>query len=411
VSIDIRLLTADDDLEPELDLAARAFGPYGAQEREQRLTKTRATVGAGQYLAAFDGSAQVASAKYFDMRQWWHGRSLAMAGVAGVKVAPEEQGRGVGRALMTGLLEQMAARGYPLSALYPATSSLYRSLGWEMAGGQYAVTMPSRSLRSLLPPDPLAQPPAAAAAAPAAAAIRRAGPADVAEMIALEGDLHASRRDCGPVTYDAQTLAGLIDDPDIYCYLAPDGQLAYQWDRGNDELLVYAITAGSAPTARALWSIVASHGTMVKGVRAFVDPADPVSWLVRDPDVILSRPEMWMLRLIDAPAAIAGRGFPGGPDLTVALALQDAQLPANSGQWLLELSGGKGSLVRFDNDSGPAAGLGPALRLGSRGLAALYAGTSLATLRIAGLATGGDPGGDAALDDAFACTAYMQDYF
>jgi predicted acetyltransferase len=408
VSIDIRLLTADDDLEPELDLAARAFGPYGAQEREQRLTKTRATVGAGQYLAAFDGSAQVASAKYFDMRQWWHGRSLAMAGVAGVKVAPEEQGRGVGRALMTGLLEQMAARGYPLSALYPATSSLYRSLGWEMAGGQYAVTMPSRSLRSLLPPDPLAQPPAAA---PAAAAIRRAGPADVAEMFALEGDLHASRRDCGPVTYDAQTLAGLIDDPDIYCYLAPDGQLAYQWDRGNDELLVYAITAGSAPTARALWSIVASHGTMVKGVRAFVDPADPVSWLVRDPDVILSRPEMWMLRLIDAPAAIAGRGFPGGPDLTVALALQDAQLPANSGQWLLELSGGKGSLSRFDNDSGPAAGLGPALRLGSRGLAALYAGTSLATLRIAGLATGGDPGGDAALDDAFACTAYMQDYF
>lgn len=410
MSIDIRLLTADDDLESELDLAARAFGPFGAQEREQRLTSTRATVDVDQHLAAFDGSALVASARYFDMRQWWRGRSLPMAGVAGVKVAPEEQGRGVGRALMTSLLEQIAARGYALSVLYPVTNSLYRSLGWEMAGGQYEVVLPIRSLRSLLPPDPRAQAPDETAARPQAA-IRRAGPADVAEMIALDGDLHASWRDCGPVTYDAQTLAGLIDDPDIYCYLAPDGQLAYQWDRGSDELRVYAVAAGSASTTRALWSIVASHGTMVKDVRAIVNPADPVNWLLRDPDVSLRRRDMWMLRLVDAPAAITGRGFPSGADLTVALALQDAQLPANSGQWMLEISGGKGSLSRFDNDSGRSAGSAPALRLGSRGLAAMYAGTSLATLRIAGLATGGDPGRDEALDEAFACTAYMQDYF
>jgi predicted acetyltransferase len=32
-----------------------------------------------------------------DMRQWWHGRAVPMAGVAGIKVAPEYPGRGVGR--------------------------------------------------------------------------------------------------------------------------------------------------------------------------------------------------------------------------------------------------------------------------------------------------------------------------
>jgi predicted N-acetyltransferase YhbS len=438
VSIDVRALTDGDDLETELDLARRAFGPFGGAERERRLAGVRMMVGAGRHLAAFDGSRQVASAAYFDMRQWWRGRSLPMAGVAGVKVAPEEQGRGVGRSLMTGLLEQIAARGYPLSVLYPATTAIYRSLGWEIAGGQYQVTVPARSLRSLQPPDPQTDPqagrPAEASAGPGGEAarsggdaagrdgavagpgpgrpaIRRAGPADAAEMLAVEGELHAAARDCGPVTFDAETLTGLLDDPDIYCFLAPDGLLAYAWNRGSDEMRVYVLAAGSAETARALWSIVGSHGTMVQSVRAFVSPADPVSWLVREPGVTLARHETWMLRLVDAPAAIAGRGFPGGAALAVPLTLRDAQLPANTGQWLLEVNGGKSALTRAEADAGRPGSPAPPLRLGARGLAAMYAGTPLATLRSAGLAAGGSSGADAALDEAFAGTAYMFDYF
>ncbi|HEY5357363.1 MAG TPA: sterol carrier protein domain-containing protein, partial [Streptosporangiaceae bacterium] len=220
----------------------------------------------------------------------------------------------------------------------------------------------------------------------------------------------AAARHCGPATFDAATLAGLLDDPGIFCYLAPDGLLSYQWNRGGDEVLAYRVQAGSAATARALWSILASHGTMVPGVRAFVNPADPVSWLVREPDVTLHRREMWMLRLVDAPAAIAGRGFPESAALATPLSLRDAELPANSGQWVLEIGGGKGSLNRASPEPVPASSAGP-LRLGARGLAAMYAGTPLATLRQAGLAAGGEPGADPALDQAFAGTAYMFDYF
>jgi len=420
VSVVVRPLRADDDLEPDLDLGHRAFGPFGGEERERRLASVRAAVSAGQHLAAFDGSAMVASARYFDLRQWWYGRPLPAAGVADVKVAPEERGRGVGRALITGLLEQIKADGYALSVLYPATSAVYRSLGWELAGGQYDITVPARSLRSLQPPEPLTgasgtsagagQQGAADAAGGAGAAVRRAGPADAAEIIAREGELHAAARDCGPVTFDAATLADLLDDPGIYCYLAPDGFLAYRWNRGSDEMLAYCVRAGSAATARALWSILASHGTMVAAVRAFVNPADPVTWLVREPDVTLTRRHMWMLRLVDAPAAIAGRGFPDGAVLTVPLSLRDAQLPGNSGPWMLEISGGKGALTRAETTAGLAGSAGP-LRLGARGLAAMYAGTPLATLRQAGLAADGEPGADAALNEAFAGTAYMFDYF
>jgi hypothetical protein len=58
-----------------------------------------------------------------------------------------------------------------------------------------------------------------------------------------------------------------------------------------------------------------------------------------------------------------------------------------------------------------AAMTAAALALGARGFAALYAGTAMATLRRAGLAAGGDPGGDAALDGAFAVSSFMLDYF
>ncbi|HEU5418276.1 MAG TPA: GNAT family N-acetyltransferase [Streptosporangiaceae bacterium] len=401
--IDVRLLTADDDLEPEVDLAERAFG---GTRRDRHLRRARGLIADGRLIGVFDGPALVASAWYFDMRQWWHGRSLPMAGVAAVKVAPEERGRGVGRAMMTALLQQVAGRGYPLSVLYPAANGVYRATGWEFGGGQYEVTVPSRALRSLVAPDP-----AAGLADPGTTPVRRAGPADAAEMIAVDGALAAAARACGPITYSAADLAPLLSD-DVFCYLAPDGSLAYGWNRSQDEVLAYSVAAGSAATFRSLWSVLASHATMVGNVRAFVAPDSPLTWLTSQPDVRLRRKDAWMLRLVDAPAAIAGRGFPAGAVVTAALTLADDQLPANAGRWLLEISGGKGLLSRADGGSAalPAGG-GEPLRLGPRGLAALYSGTPLATLRIAGLVGGGEPAADAALDEAFGCTAYMYDYF
>jgi len=149
----IRRITPDDDVEELLDLARRAFGPFGGEARARRLADAGESIAAGRHLGAFDGGRMLAAAKYFDMVQWWHGRSLPMAGVAGVTVAPEARGRGLGRALMTALLTEIAARGYPLSALYPSTMTIYRSVGYEAAGGMYQVSMPARSLRALAPPD------------------------------------------------------------------------------------------------------------------------------------------------------------------------------------------------------------------------------------------------------------------
>jgi hypothetical protein len=151
-------------------------------------------------------------------------------------------------------------------------------------------------------------------------------------------------------------------------------------------------------------------------VRAQVGPSDPLWWMLREQDADIAERESWMLRLLDAPAAIAARGFPATV-LTVPLQITDDLRPANSGRWDLTVRAGEGRLSRYRTDRVPASPSGSppsesaSLALGARGLAALYAGTPVATLRRAGLADGGSPDADAALDGAFAATPFMLDGF
>jgi predicted acetyltransferase len=403
----IRPLSPDFDWDQYIDLTMRSFGPTDEARVQPNIEPI---VAAGRCLGAFDGGRLVGSALYHDMRQWWYGRPVPMAGVAGVKVAPEYRGQGVGRALMTALAALMAEHGYPLSALYPATMHIYRSLGWEIAGHRHEALLSPRALSSLARPEMKA------------AGIRRPGPGDAAEVLEVIGRAHEAARDCGPVTYDEATLRrwltrpGRYADKDRYTYLAPDGFLGYRWQRGHDEIFVERVVAASAGTTAALWAVAASNSSVVDTVRAQVGPSDPLWWMLREQDATIADRESWMLRLLDAPAAIAARGFPA-TDLAVPLQITDDVRPANSGRWDLTVRAGRGRLSRSRTErvSAPAdpacpGGQGP-LAVSARGLAALYAGTPVATLRRVGLADGGSPAADAALDGAFAATPYMLDSF
>lgn len=402
--MEIRALRADDDLAAQLDLSERAFGGKNASERETWHRFMDVAIGAGTALGVFDDGRAVGGAAYYDMRQWWCGRAVPLAGVSGVKIAPEDRGRGIGRRMMTMLLDDIAARGYPLSVLYPATMPLYRSLGWELAGGRYLAEVPSRSLWSLMPPDTAVAD--TAAGGMGRPELRRAGPADAQAVIDVIGRVHEALRDSGPVTWGADMAAIHLAKPDRYHYLCDDGFASYWWQDGSDKLFVQSVQGATAETVRGLWSVIASHGTMAESVQAWTDPSGPLWWLTaeRDPDV--RGRSMWMLRVVDAPAAIAARGFPAAVSVRATLIINDQSRPANSGRWLLTVTDGKGELT-------PAGtGSGQALMLGPRGLAALYAGTSVATLRQAGLASGASgAAADAAIDAAFGATPYILDAF
>jgi predicted acetyltransferase len=401
--LEIRLFGPGDDIEAELDLRRRAFGPIPAEDKPGWVTRLQASIDGGQMLGVFDGARLVASARYHNMRQWWHGRPLPMAGVAGVKVAPEERGRGIGRALMTGLLTELVERGYPVSTLYPSTLPVYRSLGWEVSGGRYETVMPARTLTALTSADPSL---GSAAARPAAPAVSRATASDAAAVIEVLGRVHRTLRDNGPNTRDPAEAATWLDDVDHFAYLADDGFLSYRWADGHLELQVDYLAAASAATAWAFWQILASHATMADKVSACLAPSDPIAWLTKEPTVVTTRAEDWMLRVADPAQAIAARGYPAAAALAVGIELSDPVLPANSGHWMLEVAGGSGKLGPADERRS-----GQPLRLGARGFAALFAGVPVATLRRAGLAAGGELAADEALDGAFGGPAFMTDYF
>jgi predicted acetyltransferase len=369
------------DVDAVHDLRTRAFGPSAKNaERTLRIIEE------GRILGVYDGSRLIASGYYHAFDQWWHGRAVPMGGVAGVAVAPEHRGRGVGRRLATGLLDLMDGR--PLSALYPATAPVYRSVGYEHAGAEYHLTLPPGPLRTL---------------ASGPVKVRRAEPADAAEVTALLRHLHADARHGGPIDRGEPFLRDVLADERLFSYLADDGFLCYGWSDGNRRLTVHRCVAGSPETARALWAVVGSGSSVAETVEARVAPDDPLLWLLRDRSEDDLRRVSWMLRVLDAPAAVAARGFPAAVSVDVPLVVDDEQRPGNAGSWRLVVDAGQGRLER-------ASGEHDAPRLPARGLAALYAGVPMATLRGAGIATGGDAA-DPFLDAAFATTPFMLDYF
>ncbi|GAA4241223.1 hypothetical protein GCM10022254_69180 [Actinomadura meridiana] len=383
--MEIRALTPD-DMDRVRDMQARAFGPMPDERWERMLRHTLPLLADGRKVAGFDGDRMIATGVVYDMTQWWHGRAVSAAGVSGITVAPEERGRGVGRRLMTELLDRCAGFGHAVSMLYPATTSLYRSVGWEHAGAQHHVELSTEALRGL-----------AADRVP----VRRVGPEDAAEVAAVVGRAHEAARDCGPVGWREERWSQLLESRETFSYLAEDGFLSYRWSEGNKGLEVLRVVASSERTQRALWAIVGSGSSTAESVRACVAPFDPVLWLIREREWDTIRRSQWMMRIVDVPAAIASRGYPPGVDVQASLHVDDPQRPANSGHWRLEVKDGEGRLERSGDDP-------DAVRLGARGLAALYAGVPVATLRRTGLLHGGDAD---ALAPAFAATPYSLDFF
>jgi predicted acetyltransferase len=380
------------DLDPDqfdaaFDIFVRSFGPVSESRRERWQRTVLEAVTDRRALGCHVGTQLVAMARINRYRQWWHGRTLPMAGIASVVVAPEHRGRGIGTRLIHATLDRAAGLGYPVSALYPETVPPYRNLGWEFAGARYVVRLPTEALRGLATtPVPL----------------RRVGPDQAGEILSVVRRCHTAARSSGPIDWDESDAHAWLAEERPFSHLAEDGFLAYHWE--GPDLQVDELVAGSTATALALWSLVGSGSSVANTVRACVGPDDPLRWLTREAVVRPAGQKPWMLRLVDVPAALAGRGYPAGLDAEVDLAVDDPQRPGNTGCWRLTVAAGAGRVA-------PVTDRPDALRLGPRGVATLYSGTPLATLRVAGLASGGEPAADALLDAIFGGNPYLLDDF
>lgn len=374
------LTTADRDT--AFDVRVRSFGPMDDRVWWDRLYDRSAE--RGRSIGVFADDTLVAWARLHGYRQLWGGRSLAMAGVAGVVIAPEWRGRGVSRLLMTQVLHRARDLGDVLSVLFPAAVPPYRQLGWEIAGAAPEYRISTNALRRLGSSD---------------VPVRRVTRADVAEVTEVVHRIRSAGYACGALDLSTDDVDDTLDD-DMFGYLAHDGVVVYGWK--HPDLYVDLFAAGSVETTRALWALVGSGASAVRDVLSPQPMHDPLGLISDTNPARELDEERWMLRILDAREAIAQRGFPRGVTAEIALRLEDPLVPANEGGFALLVADGRGVLTSSEPTD--------AAVLSANGLAALYAGTPTTTLRSSGLLRGSMTH-DPALDAVFGCRTSLVEHF
>jgi len=398
--LQVRDLTGDDH-DQAFDVRTRSFGKGDPSTREWWNTVQDTSIAQRRVLGVFDGDRLVGSAKARPFRQFWGGRPVAMAGIAGVVVAPEYRGRGVASLMLRSLAERAVELGDAVSALYPATVAPYRRSGWEMAGAQTRVSVDAHLLRGL---------------GSAEVPVRQGTRQDVDLAQRLLRDRYSREVANGAKLLTEQEIVDSVAEE--FAYFTDDGFVLYEWHEAD--LFVTCLVAESEASARALWGVVGSGSSVARRVHAFVSPDDPVHLLLPEEVGHDARQVRWMFRVLDPARAVGERGFPRDVTGSVVVELDDPLLPVNSGAWRLEVTAGRGSMTRLgvpgsprDDEGAPSGPAGaPPVRLGARGLAGLYAGTPLHVLRSAGLVGEVPPETAGFLDAAFRGRApYLLEYF
>jgi predicted acetyltransferase len=318
------------------------------------------------------------------MGQWFGGNSVPMLGIAGVAVAPEARGRGIARSLMRETLAEARRSNIALSTLYPATLTLYRLAGYELAGARFRFTARLRELplggrdQDVHPIDDVDRDKVEGAYRQWA--IVRSGALDRGEYIWRRV---RTPREGAARGFFVRGKAGV----EGYLYATERPRAA-----GGYDLILTDFVALSAHAARALLGLLADHRSTGELVIWHGGYPDPLHFELPEFATTVELQEHFMLRIVHVEAALAARGFPER-DADVELELTDAELPENAGRYRLSVRGGRAEVTR---------GGSGAVRLDIRALATLYSGF----VRASDLARSGRVAGDGAslqtLDALFA---------
>ncbi|MHC4846370.1 MAG: GNAT family N-acetyltransferase, partial [Planctomycetota bacterium] len=250
------------------------------------------------------GGEAVAGLLLVPMGQWFGGRSVPMTGIAGVGVPVDHRGGGHAVNLMRACVEELAAEGVPISALYPSTARLYRKAGWEIAGHRYVATVPPANIG--IADRGLTVRKITEADEPAIETVSNAVAANFPGY--LDRGQYIWRRIRTP--RDEPTHGFLVErdgEVDGYVYfIQTDGKDYHYEVRCTD------IAALSPETGRRLLTVLADHGTLASEAAFASAPHDPLLNLMPDRPWTLLVRDPWMLRIVDVPGALEARGWPTG---------------------------------------------------------------------------------------------------
>jgi predicted acetyltransferase len=387
----IRALTVD-DLPASWELTRIAFGG----DREAPSGWLRDRPGRVTWGAFDEGGRLVAKAMDRDQAHWFGGRLVAASGVAGVVTVPELRRAGLGRTVLTRTLHAARERGAAIATLFRTSPIPYRRVDFEEVGTLTWMTMPASALRGVGMPEGVTLRPAAPDDLAAVEEIYRTAARASAGMLERSGPLYAASDVLSE--FDGVTLAVREGRAEGYA----------SWNRtpgydASGRVNVFDLIGLTPDATNALLAMLASWADVAPTIGLRLPDGDAAPLLAPFTAAAVESREPWMLRVLDAPAAVAARGWPPHLSGSVDLELEDAVCPWNAGSWRLVLEGGEGRLE---------PGGSGAVRVTMRGLAVLYAGGATpAVLRRAGLLAG-DEAADAFLAAASAGPVpALLDYF
>ncbi|HWM86782.1 MAG TPA: sterol carrier protein domain-containing protein, partial [Kofleriaceae bacterium] len=164
----------------------------------------------------------------------------------------------------------------------------------------------------------------------------------------------------------------------------------------NTEISCREMVAETPGAARRLWTLLADERSFARELLVTGPPASPDHLLFAEQAPEVEWQMRWMLRICDVESALAARRYAPGIERRFALEVEDDQVARNRGRFTVELTSSRAKVSR---------GGGEPVRIGIRGLAALYSGyLSAEQLAAVGMASGASAD-LAALTTAFAGTA------
>lgn len=297
---------------------------------------------ADRLVCAYEGDRMVGAVACLAHHLWWHGRAVACGGVAGVVVAPEVRGADVARRMLAETFSRMQRRGECLSSLYPTTATLYRSMGYEIAGWYARRRIPIGSIPTA-PADALDWRPVPLGDGAVRAVHERMG-VDHDGWVVPDDVWWAfqTHRQRAATSTNRFAYVGRRHGEDVaaavYSYTSSDVKL-------YDIEAEFLVGVDGDAVAAAL-GFVARNGTAAGNVVTVLPAAVLARHLPHPQHTTVASDWPWMLRIVDAPAAVAGRGFPSAVSGTVHLDLSDERVAANRGAHVLQIEGGRAELVR-----------------------------------------------------------------
>ena len=318
------------DERAKFELSRQAFG----SQDPIALDRPRPTN--DRIIAAYDGDTIVGCVTLLHDAQYFGSQPVTSGGIASVSVAAHARGRNVARRMMREALDRLRGSGCAISALYPTTATLYRSVGYEIAG-HHGI--------SQIDIGDLPHSTGTTTFAPVSIGHLR----EAYESVAFGHDGWLVRNDA------RWTLIGYDFDkspqPSAAYVAHRDGRLvggvAYRQipgERRSVDLMASQVFAVDRGALREVLALLGAHGTMAGSMRTPLPEWELQAAVDNGQRVRRTFAMPWMVRVVDAAAAVAQRGYNPHVDVEAEVELTDEIFAHNNGRFVLRVRDGSGTL-------------------------------------------------------------------